>query len=175
VIRKRCPQGFSLFELLITIAVIGLVSAFAVPAYRSYIDTANMTKVTANFEQAIRVAQNTYSLQKTRTTLGMASSVPTTTEEWISLLNESAMEAPGGGPAYIASTNNQSTGRGDPVTGAIGVQFQEYRAPRARRNGTVRPEREARLRLWRPLYLTLREQRATITDSSIDVINQRQP
>ena len=41
-------QGFSLFELLITIAVTGIVSAFAIPAYRSYIDTANMTINVAN-------------------------------------------------------------------------------------------------------------------------------
>jgi prepilin-type N-terminal cleavage/methylation domain-containing protein len=167
--------GFSLFELLIAIAVIGIVSAFAIPAYRSYVETANMTKVTANFEQAIRVAQNAYNLQKTRAALGMDSPVPTTTDEWIALFNESGIEAPGGGPAYIASTNNRDTGRGDPVTGAIGVQFQPYREARTRRNGTVRPARDEQLQLWRPMYKSLREQRATISSSSIDVINQRQP
>ena len=46
-------RGFSLFELMIAVAVIGIVSALAVPAYRSYVETANMTKVTANFEQAV--------------------------------------------------------------------------------------------------------------------------
>jgi prepilin-type N-terminal cleavage/methylation domain-containing protein len=172
---KATQSGFSLFELLITVAVIGIVSAFAVPAYRSYIDTANMTKVTANFEQAIRVAQNAYSLQKTRAALGLSSAVGTSAEDWILLFNESGMKAPGGGPAYIPSSNNKSTGRGDPVTGAVGVEFQAYRASKTRKNGSIRPARDARLRIWRPLYLTLREQRATITEGSIDVINQRKP
>ena len=160
---------------MMAIAVIGIVSAFAVPAYRSYIDTANMTKVTANFEQAIRVAQNAYGLQKTRAALGLNSPVPTTTEGWIAIFNDSGVEAPGGGPAYMASTNNKNTGRGDPVTGAIGVEFQPFRPSKTRKNGSVRAARDARLRIWRPLYLNLREQRAEITANSIDVINQRKP
>lgn len=167
--------GFSLFELMIATAVIGIISAFAIPAYRGYIDTANMTKVTANFEQAIRVAQNAHNLQRTRATLGMNSPVPTTTEGWIQLFNVGGLEAPGGGPAYIPSTNNQTTGRGDPVAGAIGVQYTEAREVRTRRNGSVRPARDARLRIWRPMYLSLRERRAEMVGTELVIVNQRQP
>ena len=56
--------GFSLFELMIAVAVVGILSAVAVPAYRSYIDTAAMTRVTANFEQGIRVAQSEFTKKK---------------------------------------------------------------------------------------------------------------
>ena len=47
----NCPkqQGFSFFELMIAVAAVGILSAVAIPAYRGYIDTANMTKVTASF------------------------------------------------------------------------------------------------------------------------------
>ena len=131
---KEGQSGFSLFELLIAIAVVGLLSAFAIPAYRSYIDTANMTKVTANFEQAIRMAQNTYAQHRTRIAIGLPTPLPNDTQGWIDLLNSTGVEAPGGGPAYIESNNNQTTGRGDPVTGAIGVLWREYREEKEKKN-----------------------------------------
>lgn len=168
-------QGFSLFELMIALAVIGIVSAFAVPAYRSYVDTANMTKVTANFEQAIRLAQNEYGHNKTRVAIGLPSNLPETTEDWLTMLNGNGLEAPGGGPAFIESTNNQTTGRGDAVTGAIGVRWQAYRASSVRRNGTTRPARAARLQVWRPRYSALVEQRANIYQDEIDIVLQRRP
>ena len=59
-------KGFSLFELMIAVAVIGIVSAVAVPAYQAYIDTANMTRVTASFEEGVRLAANTFTRRKSR-------------------------------------------------------------------------------------------------------------
>ena len=166
-------HGFSLFELLIAIAVIGIVSALAVPAYRSYIETANMTKVTANFEQGVRVAQSTFAKDKTRIAIGLSRTAPSDTDGWIDLLNKGGVEAPGGGPAYIPSTNNRTSGRGDAEKGAVGVQWFAARDAKVRRNGSVRPARTAKLRLWRPLYLSLVEQRAEITDEGIDIRIQR--
>ncbi|MDA1302273.1 MAG: prepilin-type N-terminal cleavage/methylation domain-containing protein [Proteobacteria bacterium] len=166
-------RGFTLFELLIAIAVIGIVSAFSVPAYRSYVETANMTKVTAGFEQGVRLAQNTFAKDKTRLAIGIPPSAPDTVEGWLELLNSNAAEAPGGGPAYIPSDNNRDSGRGDPETGAIGVQWQPFRPSTVRKNGKVRPEREARLTLWRPLYLSLVEQRAIVTTEGVDIKVQR--
>lgn len=151
-------RGFSLFELLIALAVIGIVSAFAIPAYRSYIDTANKTKVAANFEQSVRLARNLFSRNKTRVAIGLPSDVPLKTSDWVELLNKGDPEAPGGGPAYVASNNNKTTGRGDPVTGAVGVQWRKKKAD---------------LRLWRPKYSTLIGQRATLTQDSLDMIIQK--
>jgi len=169
----RSSFGFSLFELMIAVAVIGIVSALAVPAYRGYIETANMTKVTANFEQGVRVAQNTFAKDKTRITIGIPASGPNDVDGWIALLNRSGVQAPGGGPAYIPSTNNKTSGRGDAVKGAIGIQWRAARSAKTRKNGKVSPAREARLTLWRPLYLSLVEQRAYITDNSIEIRVQR--
>jgi len=150
-------SGFSLFELLIAVAVIGLISAFAVPAYRSYIDTANMTKVTANFQQGVRLAQTLFTQHRSRVALGLTGTVPTKTADWIELLNQSGVGAPGGGLAYIKSNNRRNGGRGDAVTGAVGVQWRKKREE---------------LRLWRPKYSSLTGQRATISQYEIDVITQ---
>ena len=79
---------------MITVAVIGIISAIAVPAYRSYIETANMTKVTANFEEAVRLGRSTFTKDKTRIAIGLPATAP------------------------------NDTGRGDKVTGAIGVKWK---------------------------------------------------
>jgi type IV pilus assembly protein PilA len=57
-------RGFTLIELMIAVTVAGIMSALAIPAYKSYIDTANMTKVSANFEEAVRLAQMTFAKDK---------------------------------------------------------------------------------------------------------------
>ncbi len=172
---SRNAKGFSLFELLIAVAVVGIISALAVPAYRSYIETANMTKVTANFEQGVRVGQLTFSKAKTRASMGITGTLPATVDDWVTLLNKSGVKAPGGGPAYIASTNNATSGRGDPVTGAIGVRWTPESPEIVKKNGNITPAKIARLELWRPLYLSLVEQRAIIEQESIDIRIQRKP
>ena len=169
------PRGFTLFELLIVIAVIGIVSTVALPAYEGYIETANMTKTTAHFQEAIKIAQGTYKKDQARIPFGLPTIAPVDTQGWIDLLSSDIGTAPGGGPAFIESTNNKNTGRGDRETGAIGVRYQAAKAPKKKKNDLMTQGNEARLDLWRPLYFDLREQRARITRYSVEVTNQRKP
>ncbi len=160
-------KGFTLFELMIVVAVIGIISAIAMPAYRSYIETANMTKVTANFEEAVRLARNTFAKDQTRVTIGLAASAPNDTEGWIAMFNRTGVLAPGGGPAYIKSDDTKDSGRGDMITGAVGVRWRPAK--------TGKKPKPARLEIWRPLYLSLIEQRARITTNDIEIKIQRSP
>ena len=57
--------GFTLIELMITIAIIGIIAAIAIPAYTGYIATARMTEAKNNIA-ALKLAEEEYFLENNK-------------------------------------------------------------------------------------------------------------
>lgn len=56
----RRQRGFTLIEIMITVAIVGIVAAIALPSYRSYVDRARRADARAQLMQAAQFMQRFY-------------------------------------------------------------------------------------------------------------------
>ncbi|WP_269320549.1 type IV pilin protein [Billgrantia saliphila] len=121
-VRGRSAAGFTLLELLIAVAVIGILASIAVPSYQRYVEGSRRTDAHAGLMQAAQQLERCYTVNST---YSGCSSLPTSSPDGIYSIS---LNLTGSGSGY---TLTASTSQEDRCSGDLTLNHRGERGPNA--------------------------------------------
>lgn len=115
---KPFQKGYSLVEVIVVLAIIGVLMVVGLRAYRGYIQSENIAKVDKQYSEAVSFVRATFEKGQENLARGQVIDVLSTGTAWIALLNQGEVVAPGdGSSAYISTAATKAT----TLSGAISI------------------------------------------------------